>query len=235
MKRLYDTLAMMAVVLTPVAMMAALGWSVYAAIFVLTQTMWISVLSGAATALALEALGIVAGETALRLHSMEDKRWRLAGFVLVLYVAYGVHSLRDTPMMWLPILAGAVYLLIGLRAQTEREEVLASVSDQRRDEWEREQWRIEQEGKTRVKLAQVEARVQGSRQGASTVGIEAALEQILASRVPAQSEESQHVSQHTCEDCGKGFGSVQGLNAHRRFCAGAVEVVAVAERMNGHQ
>ena len=68
MTRFYNALSALAVVLTPVAMMAALGWAVYAAMLKMTGVIWLAVVSGLATAAALEVVGIVAGETALWFH-----------------------------------------------------------------------------------------------------------------------------------------------------------------------
>lgn len=240
MNRFYGVLAVLAVTLTPVAMMAALGWTTYAAILAMTKTPWIAVLSGVATAAALEALGIVAGETALHFHARADRRWRLAAAVLLAYVVFGVHSLRATPLMLLPLLAGAVYILVGLRAQAEREMIAAAVQDQDAAAWQQRQWLTEQADHTRIELAKVEARAksraesEGNRQKAMPAGMEQMLEQILASRVPVESNPSQHESQHKCGKCGKLFGSVQGMNAHQRWCAGSPAALPVV-RVNGHQ
>ena len=214
MTRFYNALAALAVILTPVAMMAAFGWTAYTAILAQTGVPALAALSGLATAAAVESIGIVAGETALWFHGRHDRRWAVAAAILALYVAFGLVVLRGTPLALLPVLAGAVYVLVGLRAQAQRESVddAASVASQR--EWEREQWRIRQADKTRVRLTEVEVLAQSQH----TAG--------RASTEPAESG-------HTCADCGRAFATVQALNAHRRHCTGAVLAVPVAERTNG--
>jgi len=199
MNRFYDALAALAVVLTPVAMMTAFGWSAYTAILAETGVPALAALSGIATAAAIEVIGIVAGETALWFHGRNDRRWMAAGAILALYVVFGLVILRGSALMLLPLMAGSVYVLVGLRAQAARETAAENGHEAAAMEWEREQWRIRQADKTRVKLAEVAT---------------------SASTEPAQSKTEPAQSGQACEDCGKAFATVQALNAHRRFCAG---------------
>ena len=204
MTRFYNTLAVLAVILTPVAMMTAFGWAAYTAILAETGVPALAALSGLATAAAVEVVGIVAGETALWFHSRRDRRWLTAAAILLLYVVFGLVILRATPLALLPVLAGAVYVLVGLRAQAARETAAQNGHEAAALEWKQEQWRVQQADKTRLKLAEIE-------RGASIV--------------PALNGSGPHgagimlaESPHTCEQCGRGFASVQALNAHRRFC-----------------
>ena len=199
MNRFYDALAALAVILTPVAMMTAFGWSAYTAILAETGVPALAALSGIATAAAIEVIGIVAGETALWFHGRNDRRWMTAGAILALYVVFGLVILRGSALMLLPLMAGSVYALVGLRAQAARETAAENGHNTAAMEWEREQWRIRQADRTRVKLAEVAT---------------------SASTEPAQSKTEPAPSGQVCEDCGKTFATVQALNAHRRFCAG---------------
>lgn len=63
-------------------------------------------------------------------------------------------------------------------------------------EWQREQWRIRQGDRTRLKLAELAS----------------------ASTMPALSEPVPAQSGHACEKCEREFATVQALNAHKRFC-----------------
>lgn len=215
MTRFYNALSALAVVLTPVAMMAALGWAVYAAMLKMTGVIWLAVVSGLATAAALEVVGIVAGETALWFHGQRDRRWLAAAAVLAVYVAAGLWTLRGTPLAPLPLLAGAVYVLVGLRAQAQREATAndAQATEERHAaqvaatavaEWEREQWRIQQADRTAVKLAQV-AQQAASKQPASTV---------LASANGHTAAASATLYQ--CKQCASTFPSMQALGGHVR-------------------
>ena len=210
MTRFYNALAALAVVLTPVAMMAALGWSVYAAVLNMTGAAWLAVLSGLATAAALEAVGIVAGETALWFHGRADRRWLPAAAVLVVYVVVGIVTLRGTPLALLPLLAGAVYVLVGLRAQAQRETDIDTARENEAREWQREQWRIEQADATAIKLARVQVQA-ASKQPASSQLVSA------NGHGPAASG-----SMYQCKQCTSTFASMQALGGHVRAAHGKV-------------
>jgi hypothetical protein len=167
MNKFYDALAILAVILTPVAMMTALGWTAYSAILTETRIVALAVVAGVATAAAVECIGIVAGETALWFHGRNDARWKLAALILVGYVAFGIFILQGTALALLPIMASAVYVLIGLRAQAQRETTAETVraideaqagaiAAESERQWQHEQWRIQQADRTRIKMAQAE-------------------------------------------------------------------------------
>ena len=204
MTRFYNALAALAVILTPAAMMAVAGWEAYALTVARTGIGWLAVLTGVATAAALECVGILAGETALHFHGRADRRWRLAAAVLAAYVAAGLYVLRGTPLLFLPVLAGAVYILIGLRAQAQREGTADEAQAAEGREWQHEQWRIQQADATAVKLARLQVQA-ASKQPASSV---------LAStngHGPAAS-----ASLYQCKQCASSFTSMQALGGHVR-------------------
>jgi len=200
--RFYNTLAALAVILTPVAMMTAFGWSAYTAILAQTGVPALAAISGLATAAAVEAVGIVAGETALWFHAQKDRRWWTAGAILALYVAFGLVILRGTPLALLPVLAGAVYVLVGLRAQAAREATAANGHAQDATAWEREQWRIQQADRTTIKLA---------RQQAEASSLQAAPLASSNGHHPAAS-----VSLYQCKQCKERFATMQALGGHVR-------------------
>lgn len=202
MTRFYNVLAALAVILTPVAMMTAFGWSAYTAILAETGVPALAALSGIATAAAVEAIGIVAGETALWFHGRDDRRWRVAAAILALYVAFGLAVLWSTALTLLPVLAGAVYVLVGLRAQAQRETDLDAARDEEARQWDRERWRVQQADRTAVKMAQVQA---AGKQPASSV---------LASsngHGPAAAG-----SLYQCKHCASTFATMQALGGHVR-------------------
>lgn len=221
MTRFYNALAALAVILTPTAMMAALGWSIYAAVLDMTGIAWLAVLSGLASAAALEVVGIIAGETTLWFHGRADRRWLSAGAVLAVYVAVGLITLRGTALAYLPVLAGAVYVLVGLRAQAQREtaaEVAQAAEEARAtqatqsaaDEWKREQWRIQQADRTRLKLAETEVRAM---QAALPPPIPVA-SSLQATANGASSHASTAI--YACKQCKDTFNTMQALGAHVR-------------------
>lgn len=208
MTRFYDTLAALAVVLTPVAMMTAFGWSAYISVLSETGSATLALLSGVATAAAVEVIGMVAGETTLWFHGRGDRRWMTAAAILALYVLFGLYILGGTRLAPLPIMAGAVYVLVGLRAQAAREVDTENGHATEAAAWEQERWRIAQADRTRIKLAQASTAL------------------ALPSHEPAQSEHNAStplhdasIQSHVCERCERQFASVQALNAHKRFCA----------------
>lgn len=205
MSRFYDTLAALAMILTPAAMMIAFGWSAYSAVLAETGVWWLSIAAGIATAAAIEVVGMVAGETALWLNAQGDRHWTIAAAILAVYVAAGLYILRDTALMPLPVLAGSVYILVGLRARAAREQVAANGRVAEAAAWEREKWHAIQADRTRIKLAQATSRP-------ASISIEPA---------PISIEPTQ--ATHACEQCGRSFASVQALNAHKRFCARVTE------------
>ena len=211
MNRFYDTLSALAVVLTPAAMIVALGWSTYTAILAETGVTALAVLSGVATAAAVECVGIVAGETVLWFHARHDRRWLTAAAILALYVIFGVVILRSTALMLLPVLAAAVYVLVGLRAQAARETAAENGHAAENAAWQREQWRIKQSDRTRIKLAQSQHR-------ASIEPAPAALMPIMSGHSANGVPVMPAPSEHQCQHCGRGFASAQALNAHKRFC-----------------
>lgn len=204
MNRFYNALAALAVILTPAAMMATAGWEAYALTLANTGIAWLAVTTGLATAAALECVGILAGETALLFHGRADRRWRIAAAVLLAYVVAGLYVLRSTPLVFLPVLAGAVYVLVGLRAQVERETAAAVVVAHDDREWEREKWRVQQADRTRIKLA-------------ATYPAQAAAP--VASIVQASTNgASIHASTsiYACKQCKETFTTMQALGAHVR-------------------
>lgn len=237
MNRFYNTLAALAVVLTPVAMMAIAGWEAYAATLARTGIAWLAVVAGVATAATLECIGILAGETTLHFHGRADRRWLLAAAVLLAYVIAGLYVLRGTVLVFLPVLAGAVYMLVGLRAQAQREAVSAAEQAQDNRDWEREQWRIRQSDRTRLKLVEVGVLAQSQHAAESEAREREREQQVLAlsQQVAELSGAPVAPSEHPCNVCGRTFATVQALNAHRRHCAGAVLAVPLAERSNGHR
>lgn len=210
MNRLYNTLAVLSILLTPVAMMATAGWEAYAATLAQTGIVWLAVATGLATAAALECIGILAGETALLFHGRADTRWRIAAAVLLAYVAAGIYLLRATPLVFLPILAGAVYVLVGLRAQAQRETAVEAVQAQGDREWEHERWRVQQADRTRIKLAEAQARAM---QAPPAQPVTAA-SSLQATTNGASSHASTAI--YACKQCQETFPSIPALGAHTR-------------------
>ena len=209
MNRFYTILSALAVILTPAAMMAAAGWEAYAATLAQTQIAWLAVVTGVATAAALECVGILAGETTLLFHGRNDRRWRIAAVVLLAYVVAGLYILRGTPLLFLPVLAGAVYVLAGLRAQAQREETTDDARATVDREWSHEQWRIQEANRTAVRMAKVQA---SSKQPASSLLAEP-LAPLVGTNGHAPAASS---AAYQCKQCPSVFSSMQALGGHVR-------------------
>lgn len=205
MNRFYTTLSLLAVILAPVAMMSILGWETYSQVLAVTATPWLALISGVATAGLLEAIGIVAGETALVFHARRDPRWRVAAAVLLLYVLTGLLLLWRTPLVLLPVLAGSVYILVGLRAQAARETAAQTTQASAAAEWEQEQWRIRQADRTQLKLAELQAKQ--------------AAPQLPASSLQASTNGASKAASaalYRCKQCEQTFTNMQALGGHVR-------------------
>lgn len=210
MNRFYTILSALAVILTPAAMMAAAGWEAYAATLAQTGIPWLAVVTGVATAAALECVGILAGETMLLFHGRNDPRWRIAAVVLLAYVVAGLYVLLGTPLVFLPVLAGAVYVLAGLRAQAERESDDSTATAQSDREWQQEQWRIHEANNTAVRLARLQA---ASKQPASTPLVEpvAAVTPLVGTNGHGPAASS---GLYQCRHCDSAFPTMQALGGH---------------------
>ncbi len=160
-------------IFTPAAMLVVLTYEITASQTV-TGGWAIAILIGAAaTAVGIEAVGILAGHTFEAYWRAGDNgRARLALALLVIYTIAGVYILwENKALIPIPIVAAIVYLVSGLaesltalqaqqatvqaeQAQFEREELAKD------KEFERELRRKEQADKTAVQLAKIEVKAQ---------------------------------------------------------------------------
>lgn len=198
MNRLYDTLAAAAVTLMPAAMMAALGWQTYVWVMDVTGARWLAALSGIATAGAIETVGIVAGEVALRLQARHDRRWLVPAAVLLAYVAAGTAALLHSPLVLLPTLAGSVYVLVGLRAQLEREEAARSKQAELSSEQQQQLALSKLQADKDVRIARLQARASKD-----------------ASKTAEPASNGQQPA-YVCKQCGQAFATHRALGGHAR-------------------
>ena len=198
MNRLYDTLAAAAATLMPAAMMAALGWQTYVWVEDVTGARWLAALSGIATAGAIETVGIVAGEVALRLLARHDRRWLIPAAVLLAYVATGTFALLGSPLVLLPTLAGSVYVLVGLRAQLEREDAASSQQADRSSDQQLQLALSKLQADKEVRIARLQAASSKTASG------------------PAEPASNGQQPAYACKECGRQFSTPQALGGHAR-------------------
>lgn len=206
---MYKIIGYAAIFFTPLAPSTFFGWRVYSVVDEMTSGLWwLAIGAAVASVIGLEAVGIFAGHTTLdafRLGKYEAALF--SAVVMIAYVAIGVYELWGTIGAIIFLIAPLAYLAVGLR------ESLIEVDRQAKNETAQ---------KYNFRQAQLDAQLQLQiekerlKQEASIKKAE-----LKASTVPAQASTSQHQAadtQHECGQCGRSFGSVQGLNAHKRFC-----------------
>ena len=162
-------------IFTPAAMLVVLTYEISTSQHVTGAWVWAILIGAAATAVGVEAVGILAGHTFEAYWRAGDNgRARLALALLGVYTIAGLVILwGNWALMPIPIIAAVVYLVSGLaesltisQAQelaTKADEAAFERAEKAKDKaLERELKRQAQVDKTAVKLAQLEAKAQGS-------------------------------------------------------------------------
>lgn len=228
MKSMYNYLGWAAMLSVPLAPAFFFGFEffkdVYSQIYAWTPNVLVatipSLIIGLVSAAGLEFVGILSGHNAIRFWERKELNQAvICAIILVSYVALGIVGLENiwTKGVVMFLVAPLVYVLIGMQGQLDKVELKESGRESEDRQDERELKRL------RLQLAHEEkmAKIQASTKPAQSV-----IEPALILHEPAQ-------SQHECGSCGKAFGSVQGLNAHKRFCVGIVPIEP--EHTNGVQ
>lgn len=214
MKNPYTLLSTLAILTVPLAPVFFFGWQVHTEVYATSQSYWLSAPVGLLSAIGLEIIGILAGHLAMEFwRSGNMGRAYLSGGVMSIYVVIGVWELWGTIGAVMFVIAPLVYVLVALQdvatveaTEHARNEKRSMVIDYRAKEaaaerqhnLELERLRLANE----VKLAKVQAGTMPA----------------LPAQEPAQSK----LDLHKCGKCQRDFATVQGLNAHQRFCAGGV-------------
>lgn len=175
---------------------------------------------GVVAALGLESAGILGAHIAVQFYATGDHtRGRVAVGITALYIVIGITGilfLDNTTLnakvtgVIMFLIAGMVYVLLGLVDEAERQRQTAQQSraGERRQQaqdlaHQQEMQRLRQQQRHELRLRQLELEHVSHR----------------ASSQPApERPESQHEPAQ-CQGCGRSFGSVQALNAHKRFCS----------------
>lgn len=158
--------------LTPVAMLVALTYEIVSSQADVTGGWVVAIhIGAAATAVGVEAVGIMAGHVFEGFWRIGDKARSAVAFgLLLIYTGAGLFILRDNAaLLPVPIIAAVVYLVAGLaesltETQTQQAQQTAvqsafELEEEKKDrELERELRRQEQADKTAVQLARVEAK-----------------------------------------------------------------------------
>jgi len=196
--------------------------AVWAAVLGLTGSGWAAGVVAGVAGLGLESVGILSAHIAVKLYRRREigRTWLTAGITLF-YVSAGIITiwvLESTTwdvkavgtLMFL--LSLAVYLLIGLNDDMQTAEQAERLERERLAAQEAAKAQEEQAERAADKELARQLKLERARAKAELA--KASIEQMESKRVPA---ESQHES-YQCEDCGQGFGTVQALNAHGRWC-----------------
>ena len=182
-------------------------------------------LIGVVAALGLESAGILGAHIAVQFYASGDTtRGRVAVGITALYIGIGITGIlfldnttlnaKVTGVMMF-LIAGMVYVLLGLVDEAERQRQAAQQSQAAEQSLQanlqtqelahrQEMERLRQQQRHERRLRQLELA-----EGARRASTEPAVELTVSQHVPAE-----------CDQCGRTFGSVQALNAHKRFCQG---------------
>ena len=121
---------------------------------------------------------------------------------MAMYVGFGMYELWGTVAATAFMIAPLAYISTGLGQMSVQLE-----GDSQEERQDKRAWRVQQlAAQERIRMAEIEANAR----------IAAAQAAQGAGTVPALPAESQH----ECGECGRGFGTSQALNAHKRFCKG---------------
>jgi hypothetical protein len=225
MKRLYDALTIIAMITTPAAAALFFGWRIYTAALALTGSEAWATVAGLATAITLEAVGMLAGHVASDFWQRGDGRWKVAVGVMALYVVVGMVELWGTTGALVFVLSPAVYLLAALRHTAAIEAVEDAAQAAENHEWQREQERIAAAREHELRLLEARQRHEATIERARIRAESQHYASIEPALVPALQEQAAYL----CEDCGQSFATVQALNAHGRWCKARALVES-----NGH-
>lgn len=206
---------------TPIAPAFFFGYAISEAVLAKVAVVWVGVLVGGAAVMGLEAAGYMAFHSAIMAYR-NGAGWR-AAILPGAYLVIGIATLWIIEGGETAVIGTALFLLAAcvyasrtvsedMRAQSRKAQVVLENEKRERDDdlrLERQMKIRQQQLEHELKLKRLEAKSQHK------------LAQINA--VPASASTSQHEPAPTrlvCEDCGRGFGTSQARNAHKRFCKG---------------
>lgn len=196
---IYNILGWLAMIAVPVSPAMFFGWKAYDALMVLTATGWLAVPGGVLTAFGLETVGIFAGHTAIDAYRRNDRRWKLAALIMLVYVVIGTLELWSNSIGRVTfIIAALVYLLAGLRHDLEETATAEQITAQKQEKEERlgrerkeadekaerdrrEAWELEQAAKDREVERQLKLQAEADRTAVQMARIQAKKEQPVSS------------------------------------------------------
>lgn len=151
----YKIIGWFAMIFTPIAPSSFFGWRVYTVVDDMSGLWWLSFGSAVAAVIGLEAVGILAGHTAI--DAVRLKKYEagvFAALVLIAYVVIGVYELWGTIGAVIFLIAPLAYLAVGLR------EALHEVdSEKKQQAAEKSRSRQAQiDAQKEIKLAEIEAK-----------------------------------------------------------------------------
>lgn len=195
---IYQILSITAPIFVPIAPVIFFGWRVYTAVLLTTDTLWLAIPAGALTALGLEAVGILAGHVGMTAWKRNDNRTAvIAAVIMCVYVGIGTYELWGSVGAVVFWIAPLVYILVALQELTKH--------DTRQDSvmlaFELKQKALDKEARRQLKAKELE------------------LKFAHANAVQTDAAHNASNATHECQQCGRKFNTVQGLNAHvGRWC-----------------
>lgn len=177
--------------------------------FTLPQAGWFWAYVAAFSAfIGIETVGAASCYATVKLHRQRQygvEFWVALTGILV-YIGSGIGTLWHSPTIIFFFLAPFAYFAYSILQSMEHEVVQKTSETEAQIRLIEAQTRLEVEVK-RLELAQEKERTKQAKAEQSQL-------------VPAQSQLVPAIKQHKCQLCEQGFGSVQALNAHKRFCKG---------------
>lgn len=215
----YSLIALIAIVAMPAAAAGNFGLAAYEAMTG-RAPVWFAVLIGMATAVGLEATGVLLGHTATGYWQRKDRaRFAVSALGMALYVGFGTWEMAAIPFgRVVPALAALAYFAAAMQGDLHTAVSGDATKADARMEFDLQQARLDRET---TRLLRVE------RERAKLVAVAAAnpAPQTFAD----DSQDSQTATLYECA-CGKVYEKPQSYSAHTRHCAAHAATVA----KNGH-
>lgn len=231
-EKFYRWVALALILIGPLAAAIPFAWGVYEEVKAFVSLAGFAVAAGIATAVTLEAVGMLGGHLAITLWRLNPGRkgWILPALAVIVYTGLGILTIGYYLGQWVGAIAFGLmpigYFLVALQLGTEVEQAEAKAA------------RVDLTAERREERAKAERREERREERAH----ELALEKLRldygtrASIVPAQAAAQASIASYACDTCDRSFDTQQAVNAHKRFCAGtkAAQAAVSANGTGGH-
>lgn len=155
-KTIYDYIGSIAMIAAAMSAAISFGWSVYADTLNTTEAFALAVVSGVATAVTLECVGVLAGHVAVSFWHDGNRLWLVAALIMIGYVAAGYYELQGTAVAIVFLISPCVYVLVALQSTAKNQHTAVAEERYEDKQWRRGQAEIRARRKHELELMKVE-------------------------------------------------------------------------------